>query len=270
MPHRSRLSILVIFLVCAVGTVHAQDRSGTEKKPARLMVTRWNVGLGGIAATFETAAALSLNLVGTRIRLESDLGLEKDDESPRLEAFYRLSNKSRIGFSVADFSRSGESVATVDFSLGENIEIIAGAQVVTNLDTTYGKLDYKYAFVNDGRTEAGLSAGLSFVDIGLDIAGRGIVAEGDAPPETKDFETGFSIALPVPVFGMFINHGITPNLILRIRADFFELSVNGNRGRILDTGVSFEYYFSKYVGIGGGFTGTDLNYRDTSSDIKNI
>jgi hypothetical protein len=29
MPHRSRLSILVIFLVCAVGTVHAQDRSGT-------------------------------------------------------------------------------------------------------------------------------------------------------------------------------------------------------------------------------------------------
>ena len=161
-------------LIGAFGTpTHAQGANLAEKKPARLMTTKWNVGLGGIAATFNTSAALSAKIVGTRLRLETDLGLERDDSSPRVEAFYRVSKKGRVGFSVVDFSRSGEGSAEVDFSLGEEIEVRAGAQVNTTLDTTYAKLDYKYAFVNDGRTEAGVSGGLSYVDLALDITGRG-------------------------------------------------------------------------------------------------
>jgi len=261
--------LMALIAIGASGSVQAQSDGGKEKKPARPMTAKWNVALGGLVANFKTETTFARSGIGTNIKLESDLNLDRRDDSATLEFFYRLRKKGRVGFGYVDFSRFGGGDISRDFDFGDlDIKGSLGAVVDTSLDTTWAKADYRYSFVNDGRTEAGISGGLAYVDINLRLSGEGFVSVEDGPVENATFVEDVGIALPVPVFGVFINHGITSKLIFRIAAESFELSVSGKRGRIFTSAFLFEYYFSKHVGIGGGVTGIDMSYDDTSKQDK--
>jgi hypothetical protein len=261
--------VMALIAIGAFGSVQAQTGGGKEKKPARLTTAKWNVSLGGLAATFKTETAFVRSGIGTNIRLESDLNLDRRDDSAALDFFYRLKKKSRVGFTYMDFSRFGGSDVSKDFDFGDlDIKGSLGAVVDTSLDTKLVKVDYRYSFVNDGRTEAGISGGVAYVDVNLRLSGEGFVSIDDGPVENGTFAEEVGVSLPVPVFGLFINHGITSKLIFRIGAESFELSVSGKRGRIFTSSFLFEYYFSKHVGIGGGVMGIDMSYDDTSKEDK--
>jgi len=261
--------VLAVTAIGVFGSVQAQTDGGKEKKPARLTTAKWNVSFGGLVATFKTETAFLRSGIGTSIKLESDLNLDRRDESATLDFFYRLRKKGRIGFSYMDFSRFGGGEVSKDFDFGDlDIKGSLGAVVDTSLDTNLAKVDYRYSFVNDGRTEAGISGGLAYVDISLRLSGVGSVSVEDGPVGKAEFAEEVGVALPVPVFGLFINHGITSKLIFRIGAESFELSLSGKRGRVFTSFFLLEYYFSKHVGIGGGLVGIDMNYDDTSKEDK--
>jgi hypothetical protein len=71
---------------------------------------------------------------------------------------------------------------------------------------------------------------------------------------------------PVPTFGIFLNYAFLPNLVFRVKADLIDLDVGDFEGKLTDTTVLLEWYFSRHVGVGLGVNRADIDVRDAGED----
>jgi len=269
---RTALTLLVaISILCVVPGSTRAAWNDDQEHDSRILSNRWNVWLGGFVPTFKTTVAYgSQGLLGTLFRLEDTLGLEEDLSTGRAGFFYRFSNKRAIVFDYTSFKRDASRVLEREITIGEEgneVTYALGALVDSNFDNDILTITYRHSFINTGKTEAGFTAGLSGFMFDLGVRGTGSIDDGSGdPPRVEEVEAGYSIIIPVPAFGMYINHAFSKKWILRMNAGFLNLDIQDFEGRYLTTGVTVDYIFTKHFGLGGGFTRQDLDFSSLGGE----
>ena len=130
--------------------------------------------------------------------------------------------------------------------------------MATEFDSTNLKLFYKYSFVNTGKSQAGIGAGLSLFDYRFGFDGVARLGNGT----TAFTRVDESILAPIPSALMFINHAITPKLIFRTTAGYFDLEIDDIEGSLLETRLTLDYFIAKWFAVGLGVEGSTIDFKD--------
>jgi hypothetical protein len=263
-------TIIVALLSLAVPSSAAAKKDNVTWLDTRLIGDRGSIHLGGYLTDFKTEAAVgSGTILGTVIRLEEDLAVEKYNRTFRLGGFYRFKPRQGIRASYFSLSRSGSNVLDETISCC-GYEWAVGAQLDTEFDVQVLALVYQYSIVNNGRTEAGFTAGLSTYDFNLVVEGEGTITPLPATTGVREssgeIKADEGIIAPIPTVGIFIAHAITPNLIVAVRASFLDLTVGDYSGRLVDSSVTLEYFFNRTFGVGFGSNTTDIDVSNSGDD----
>lgn len=265
--NRVRTAILASLVVAVLaGSVFAFE---DQEFDGRLLTDRWNIGLGTYLVDFRTAVQIgSGRVLGTFVRLESDLGLDKYNESFLLDGFYRFRPKKSLAFSLYSFDRASIKVIDQRIEAGDESGNTIIYDVGAVLDTRFGsdlfQLTYRYSFINDGKIEAGVGGGLSTYRYEVGLEGAGTVVKNEGEQEKLEAAAaGADIIAPIPTAAFFIHYAITPRLIFRTAFNYLDVDIDKYSGKVVDSRLTFDYFFSRHVGIGGGLSATDL---EVSSD----
>jgi len=258
------IAVLAAVLAGTAAPAWAQERDDDEDQvqESRILSDRWSFWVGGFRPEFTTQFAVgSPTLVGTLIRLEDTLGLAEDLSRGRVGGFYRFGPKKAILFDFTVLNRRALTAIASDINF-EDLIFQAGGLIDSEFDNTILTVTYRHSFINNGKTEAGFTAGLSAFAFDIKLAGVALVDDG-AGPMLRQAEGSESITVPVPAFGMYINHAFTPTVILRMSAGFLNLDLSDFEGRYLTTSVTVDWIFSRHFGLGAGLTRSDLDFADT-------
>jgi hypothetical protein len=254
--------ILLASLASAPAMAHETEAGHRKEFDAPALTSRWQVFAGGNLSTFSTDAsfASALGPIGIVIRLEDDLGLEQEVDTFLVGFRYRLKRHQSLEVSFTDLKRNSSRVIQKDIDFGD-VVFKAGGRIDTRFNTSLLKAKWKYDFSDSGRLDAGLSLGLSTFNIELGLRGAGIVQEEGEPPRPEEFaDEGAEFIAPVPVIGFYLDYAFSPNWTIRLGADAIELSVSGNRGRVVESAFTFEYYFTRLFGLGFGLGNQTVEY----------
>jgi hypothetical protein len=262
----------VLSLFCAIGALLAvaapaqAQWNADQEYESKLLSDRWNIYVGGFRPEFTTEFAISSgSVLGSLIRLEDTLGLEEDVSTVRTGGFYRFSKKRAIAFDISSMRRDATRTIDETITIGEGEDEIVfdvGALVESEFDNDILTITYRHSFINNGKTEAGFTAGAS--TYAVDFSATGTASINGGPPETATGDE--SLIIPVPAFGMFVNHAFTENWILRMYAGFLNLNVGDFEGRYLITSVSIDWIFTKHFGLGAGLSRSDVSFKNTGGD----
>lgn len=248
---------IAILIGLAVAFVSSPALAAEE---SRLLASRGGFTVGGFLVDFDTEIQAGRELLGTNIDLENDLALESDQTTFRIDGFYRFAPVHALDVGYFSIGRNGSAVLDKEIEFDD--VVYGPGRVDTTFDVKLFRVAYRHSFVNNGKTEAGFTAGLSAYDFNAGIEGVVFVngVENSA-------STDAGVLAPVPTVGMFVHYAILPNLVLQLDANFFRLnSISDYSGRLVDTRATLDWFFVRNVGIGGGINNTDLNFKKNSGD----
>jgi hypothetical protein len=259
----ARLACTAALVAAALSLGPADAEEAAPER--RLLSDKVNVSLGGFVVDFNTDAQAGTNLVGGLVQFEDDLALESDSSTVRLDGFYRFGPKHSIDFGYFSLNRTGLTVLDKQVEWNDVIYDL-GAQISSGFDVDLFRVTYRYSFVNDGRTEAGFTAGLSTYDFSAVVDGEATVDDGSGGQTIQRVRAEEAVLAPIPAIGVFIVHAFSPKWILRIDAGVFDLESGDYSGRVVDSRIMIDYYFTRHVGIGAGKSTTDMDFRAEGTD----
>jgi hypothetical protein len=232
-----------------------------------ILSDRWGVELGGFLVDFNTSFfAGSPTLIATRISLEDTLGLEENLDTFWLGGFYRFRPRHAITTAFTRMNRSASRILDEEIRIsdpdGEKDFIFGiGAAVDSVFKNQVLYVNYQYSFINNGRTETGINAGLAAFGLEVGLEGVATIDDGSGP-KAGDVDESYRIVVPVPSFGVYTNHAFSKNFLLRIMAGLLEIDISDIEVRLLIIRTTVDWFFTKHVGIGGGFFSNNLDFAD--------
>ena len=259
---KERPFILVFVALLLVVPALATSEDGEEVKEhdpileKRGIDDRGEITLDLVRASQETAARIDSDLgLGGTLVLERLFEVPRTDTFLRLSGHYRLSRKHRLNFHYADVSREGtRTLFEEEVEIGGAIFPIS-AKVGARDRTQFAAAEYRYAFVNNGRAEAGLTAGLGVMD--LDVTLFGSIGTGEGLQLTASESLGTTIVLPV--VGVYTDFTLTRRLLLSVEGLLFSFALSGNEGNVSDSRVALRWYPSKIFGFGVALNRTRID-----------
>lgn len=264
------LGSIMLILGATAGPLAAQQ----QDQESRIITDKWYVSLGTSLTDFTTEAMFGFgSVLGTYVRVEDDLGLDDEERHIRFNGVYAFNRKQAIDFTLGDTSREGAVTIDEEISIGEDgdeIRFQIGADVATRFDASALKVFYKYSFVNTGRTQAGIGAGLSVFDYSLELNGVALVDDGQGGQVEELARVSEDVLAPIPSFLLFIHHAFYPKLVFRATAGFFDISVDDFEGGLIETRLTIDYFFNKTIALGAGLEGSDIDFRDRGDDPLSI
>lgn len=259
-------SLLLGFaLVAAAAAPALAQETAATKEEHRLLDDTFNVTLGGFLVDFSTDIQVGGNVLTGSVQFEDDFALEPDTTTYRLDGFYRFNPRHSIDFGNFSVNRTGSTILDRQVEFGDVIYDV-GVQVDSEFDVDLFRAAYRYSFVNDGRTEAGFVAGLSTYSFFAAAEGQVTVDDGSGGTVSQRARVEDDIIAPIPVVGVFVIHAFSPRWVLRMHAEFFDLDSGDYAGRVVDTRLLLDYYFSKNFGIGIGKNTTDITFSKDTDD----
>jgi len=258
---KSRLRILGI----AAAAV-AIGMGSTSAKGPDLDTDRFNISFGTYLISFDTSAQLSpVSGAGTIVNMEEILGLDDRRTDVRIDGYWRFAHRHRLDWGVFFDSRKG----TRDLSeqiIWDDTTYDIGATIDSKFTTEYFKLAYRFAFVRDDRAEAGLSAGLATMRLGIQLEGQGTIDQNGTPSSLQFVRESKDVLAPVPVIGLYGAFKITDGWYFRPSVEFLSYSGGDLEASIVDTRATVDWYFTERWGLGLGFSRVRLHYADEGGD----
>ena len=239
------------------------------KQDNRVIADRWSVLAGGFLADLNTEAQVGFGgVLGSLVDLENVLDMDDNKSVARLDGLFRFNRKHAMEIGLLEIGRRSSG------SLSEDIEfrdLTFVGNFESEFDMSLLKLGYRYSFSDDGRLNAGFSTGLSTFRFGLELSGDVEVIDPNGGGTTISGDgSEATVTAPIPFLGVFIDYAFTPKLVMRIKPEFFDLEVGDFEGRFIETRWTLDWYFSRHVGIGGGYNSTDLQFSDTGDSPFNV
>jgi hypothetical protein len=257
MARSTVVSALAVFLLLATLTPVATAQEITQTEETRYLDDRFSIRIIGGLVNMNTDVAAGRGL-GALIDLEDVLGFDEQISTFGLEGFYRFTKnrKHAIRIRYGNFDRDAHAVIEGSVPI---LDLDFVGEVASEFVNQVATLEYEYSFINNGKTEAGISAGLAVFKYELALAG-GVVINDD-PDGSKFRSESVGVIAPVPSFGFFINQAFRKDLILEIRTSAIDLSFGEHSGRVFSTWASLTWFFSRHVGVGLGLFGSDVAYE---------
>ncbi len=223
--------------------------------------------IGGINSRADTTAHVNSEVgIGSTLLLERLVNLPRERDYPRFQGYYRFSRKHRLDFRYLQVSASGTNTLLDEEITVGPLTFELGASIGATQETRFGAVEYRYAFVNDGRAEAGLSAGLGIVDLDLEIFGEiGIIPGPILTASERVNET-----IPLPVAGVYTDFTLTRRLFLSVGGLLFAANYDKYSGNISDVRAALRWYPAKLFGFGVAFNRTriDVDVERDRGDVS--
>lgn len=198
--------------------------------------------------------------IGTIINLETAFSLPETQNLFRFNGLFRFDNMHSVEGYYYALNRSGANVSKDSLVFGDIvINVNSSFNAFFNATLFGGK--YRYSIFNDESIEAGFSAGLSFLDIG--IGAEVTLQNQSASDEYNDL-------LFLPVIGFYNRVNIIENLIFRNNVDMFALDIGKYEGVLFDFGVSLEYLFLQRFSFGISYNAFSLNIKFDAKETGRI
>ena len=240
------------FLLTLAGTALAQD-SDEYFSDERGIRDRWTLALGGVFASADTTIKIrseSLGL-GESIDLEQDLGFDTSAEDAFLQARVRIRPKHALGFTLYDFRRSAGFTISEDLEIGDDV-FSAGSTLSSSLEHRVIQLEYDWSFFKRGKWEAGLRAGIVYLETSLDSSGVTDMGEMRRTANAQQF--------PVPSIGVQFEYAPAERLIVAGGIAGIGADVGGVDGTFLDARLGLIWFPWRHVGF-------DLSYHLEDIDL---
>ena len=257
MARSSVVRVLGILLLLAALTPVATAQEHNESEETRHLGDRFSIRIVGGLVDLNTDAAAGRGL-GALIDLEDVLGFDEQISTFGLEGFYRFTKnrKHAIRFRYGNFDRDAHTVLDGTVPI---LDLEFTGELASKFVDQVATVEYQYSFINNGKTEAGILAGLAVYKYDLAVEGEVVI---DNNPEQTEFRSRrVDVIAPVPGFGFFINHALRKDLIFEIKTSAIDLEIGEHNGRIFSTWVSLTWFFSRHVGVGLGLSGSDVAYE---------
>ena len=218
---------------------------------------RLSVSLGGFFTDIDSNVRQDSKTTGTgtEINVEDELGVDSSTTVFRADAFWRFFRRHRFDFSYYDLSRDARAELDIDIDFGDE-EFPSGIAVESVYNIRVFKGVYTFSFIQNQRFDIGASLGVHLTDIEV-----GITAPGLGDEDVSDF------LAPLPVVGLRGAYAITPKFFLKASVDYFWIEIDSFEGQLIDTNLSLEYNFFKYVGAGIGYNYFNLDLEVDTSDF---
>ena len=221
-----------------------------------------NIRLSGFWATTNTEIQVDseLGVIGEELSFEDDLNLSERETLPLLDITYRFNPHHMLDFSFVSLNRSGSTNFGRDGVTTDDILWTVGTSIKSQFDSEVYRLAYGYSFINDGKREFGLLAGLHITRFNVELSGSGsvvaidpvtgneVVVEGEGQ---REYDSGFTV--PLPIIGLHGSYAFTPELHFRGWGQIFSLEYDDYDGRLLNLAGMLEYALNERFGIGGGY-----------------
>jgi hypothetical protein len=228
----------IIFFAVVLGPALTNGAEGTESP-----WNRFNLNIGGFSTALSSNTTLGLNNLGFGIDINTEdaYGLDSSIVAVKADANYRFTRNRRhmVDFTYLNLSRSGEKILEREIPVFDETLTI-GTFIQSKFDFQIFKIGYSYSFFQDDRFDLGGRIGLYIMPIEFALTADGIGAGAE------------DITAPLPTLGLRFDFAITPKLFLRQYIDLFYLSIGDFRGAIVNSSVTLDYNFWKYVGLGIG------------------
>jgi hypothetical protein len=200
---------------------------------------------------------------GAVIALESLFSVDDRVTTARLDGWYRLNRKSRIGWTYWRNTRDGLKVYDSDdpITIGDTT-ISQGDSIDIEDKSTLFAVSYSYSFVNLEKFEAWLGGGLNFQrvesTIVADIGGQGV----------QTFQEEARATVPVPTLNFGMRYDFTRRFRMLVLQEMFGLRIGDYSGRLNDTRILAEYGITRNFGFGGGLERFSLQVDAEGEDFK--
>jgi len=248
----------IIAILCSSLFVFASESPTLEMK----------VG-GFFVSDRDTEVRVGNNGVGVSLNIQDLFGLETTNQVFRVDGVYNINDYHHIGFSWYSLHSSSERYfnQTKDFTWRDKtITVSAGGALRTFFDTDIYKINYAYSAYKSKELELQLRAGLHVTSFGLGFSGNYNAGTG-----TQQGSENSKFTAPLPVFGVELSYNLTNDLKIEYKSDFFFVGLDGATGSMVDSTLSVDYSFNKYIGAGVGFNSNQMKIEtkdDENFDIK--
>lgn len=251
-----------VFSVCLLLMVAFLPQIGH----AEMFENGFKLRAGGFLAYLDSNT--SVYSIGTDnskiIDFESDLGLEESRFSPYFEISYRFNQKHALLLNYLSLHRDGtkESIGN-PFELkwnGSTYRIAPGVRLETTLNLDIYQLAYMYNFYSSDKLilAATLGAHIAQIENGYDgeiglVSNLGVVT-------TAQQVINKSVTAPLPDIGLLAYYKLDDDIILGVRAQYFQLTVADIEGQVLDLRGECLKYLDKdrHWGIGAAYQYYDV------------
>jgi len=198
--------------------------------------------------------------VGATVNLEEAFKLPTTRQLFRFAGLYRFNNSSSVDVYYYVLDRSGSTQSTDSLNFGD-ITINVGASLVSYFNLTLFGSRYHYSILNEKNIEAGVSAGISFLDV--DVGTTATINDQSAGDSYDDL-------LFLPVFGFFNRVKFWGDFTFRDHVDLFALNIQRYGGILIDLGFSLEYLLVNHFSLGVSYDVFTLNVNFDAKQNGNI
>jgi len=182
-----------------------------------------------------------LDIPGTDIDLESDLGLDSTKTMPKINGGIRFFKRFRLEGDFFQLSRSGHLDITHEIDIDDTVFPIH-ADVDSHFRTNINRVALGYSFVRNAKSEFGASIGAHVTSARFRIEAL-----------NGDLEEHRSKSAPLPNVGLYGTVNLTGPLWLQGHADAFKMKVGKWKGSLIDAQLAVNYRFAKNFGAGIGY-----------------
>lgn len=199
-------------------------------------------------------------LIGTRLDLEQDLGLDDHDVRFVGGVSYRFNSRHGIELSYFDLKRSADRTLTGDIEFAEEL-FERQTTVHTSFDTRIWRLSYSFAFLDSERQRATVQLGLHYPKLEADI---------NRTAGTRTAEA--SADAPLPVIGASYAYRFSPRWMAQVSGQIFRLEVDDVDGRIDNFSAIIAVAPFRNTSVFGGYTyylmDVDISKRMWTGETK--
>lgn len=219
----------------------------------RGMDETFRLDVGGFFEKFATTlrAGDASGSAGTEFGLEDVLGAPDSKTTLRVDGALRLSRRSSVLFGYRTSNRSSSAVVQRDIAFGDQT-YRAGAQVDSQFRVDVGELYYAYSLVNSGEAEFALMLGVSA------FYNRASLSVSSLAAAQSDSRNLFA---PVPAVGATFRYALYPKFFAWGTIKGLAGTASGYHGSMLSWSAGLDWYFTKNIGIGGGYEYVKLDFE---------
>lgn len=188
---------------------------------------------------------------GSKINLEDDLGLDKDDEIPMVSITFRPWSKHKFFISYMSMDRDADEILDEDI-IFDGITFPAGINVDTTFDIGMFRAGYTWAFLQRESWELGFSVGAYQVKMDMEVEAFNGVVSGDYN-ESEAF----------PMIGFSGSWLPSDKWLIRGTAEAFSIEINETEGDFYNVRLECEYAITARLSIGAGYDLVRIDAEDT-------
>ncbi len=224
----------------------------------RGMDETFRLDVGAFFQKFSTnlRAGDAFGSAGTEFGLEEAFGAPDSKTTLRVDGMLRLSRHSSFLFGYRTSDRSGSAALQRDISFGDQTYHVGG-QVDSRLRVDVGELYYAYALVANGDAEFALLLGVSAFYDRATLTAAG--SAGGGPVVVQDESR--NLFAPVPAIGATLRYALYPKCFAWGTVKGVTGTASGYHGSMLIWSAGLDLYFTKNIGIGGGYESVRLDFE---------